>query len=238
VNLGTLFVQNVGYWAAFSAGLLSFFSPCVLPLIPAWLTLVTGLSFDELAAAEKKRFGFVKMLGPTLLFVLGFTLVFSLMGAAAGLVGELLNQYSHLVRYVAGALMIVFGLYLLGVISPAFLMKERRADLQRRPLGLAGSFLVGMGFAAGWTPCVGPILGGILAMAAYEQSADMGLRLLVVYSLGLGLPFLAVSALWGGALSFMSRVRPVVKWSGRVLGGLLIILGILVISGRLNAGLS
>ena len=238
MNLGTLFVQNVGYWAAFSAGLLSFFSPCVLPLIPAWLTLVTGLSFDELAAAEKKRFGFVKLLGPTLLFVLGFTLVFSLMGAAAGLVGEFLTRYSHVVRYVAGALMIVFGLYLMGVISPAFLTRVRRVELQRRPLGLAGAFVVGMGFAAGWTPCVGPILGGILAMAAYEQSADMGLRLLIVYSLGLGLPFLAVSALWGGALSFMARVRPVVKWSGRVLGGLLVVLGILVISGRLNVALS
>ena len=238
MNLGTLFVQNVGYWAAFSAGLLSFFSPCVLPLIPAWLTLVTGLSFDELTATEKKRFGFVKLLGPTLLFVLGFTLVFSLMGAAAGLVGEFLTRYSHVVRYVAGALMIVFGLYLMGIISPAFLMKTRRVELQRRPLGLAGAFVVGMGFAAGWTPCVGPILGGILAMAAYEQSADMGLRLLVVYSLGLGLPFLAVSALWGGALSCMARVRPVVKWSGRVLGGLLVVLGILVISGRVNVGLS
>ena len=238
MNLGTLFVQNVGYWAAFSAGILSFFSPCVLPLIPAWLTLVTGLSFDELAAAEKKRFGFVKLLGPTLLFVLGFTLVFSLMGAAAGLAGEFLTKYSHLVRYLAGALMIVFGLYLLGLISPAFLMRERRVDFQRRPLGLIGSFVVGMGFAAGWTPCVGPILSGILAMAAYEQSADMGFRLLVVYSLGLGLPFLAFSALWGGALTFMARMQPLVKWSGRVLGGLLIVLGILVISGRLNAGIA
>lgn len=238
MNLGTLFIQNIGYWAAFSAGLLSFFSPCVLPLIPAWLTLVTGLSFDELAAAEKKRFGFVKLLGPTLLFVLGFTTVFSLMGAAAGLAGEFFNNYSHLVRYLAGALMIVFGLYLMGVISPGLLMKERRVDMQRRPLGLAGSFVVGMGFAAGWTPCVGPILSGILAMAAYEQSTGVGFRLLVVYSLGLGLPFLIFSALWGGALSFMARVRPLVKWSGRILGGLLVVLGILVISGRLNAGIS
>lgn len=238
MNLGALFTQNIGYWAAFSAGIISFFSPCVLPLIPAWLTLVTGLSFDELVATEKKRFGFVKLLGPTFLFVLGFTAVFSLMGAAAGLAGEFFNNYSHLIRYLAGALMIVFGLYLVGAISPSFLMKEKRVDIQRRPLGLAGSFVVGMGFAAGWTPCVGPILSGILAMAAYEQSVGKGFYLLVVYSLGLGLPFLVFSALWGGALSFMSRIRPLVKWSSRVLGGLLIILGILVISGRLNAGLS
>jgi cytochrome c-type biogenesis protein len=143
-----------------------------------------------------------------------------------------------LARYLAGALMLVFGLCLAGLISPAFLMRERRAEFRRRPLGLAGSFIVGMGFAAGWTPCVGPILGSILAMAAFERSADMGLRLLAVYSLGLGLPFLAVSALWGGALSFMVRVRPLMKWSGRVLGWLLVALGLLVISGRLNFGLS
>lgn len=223
------------------AGLASFISPCVLPLIPAWLTLATGLSYDELTGDNNgsgERLGFLKMFAPTLFFVLGFSLVFCLLGVAAGLVGELLDKHGRMLSYLAGIFMIFFGLYLTGLISPAFLMREKRADIRHRPLGLAGSFVVGLGFAAGWTPCVGPVLGAILALAASEQSTTLGLRLLAVYSLGLGLPFLLISLSWGAAWSFLRRLRPVLKWSGRVMGGLLIVLGILVISGWLNLGLS
>lgn len=223
------------------AGLASFISPCVLPLIPAWLTLATGLSYDELTGDSKgsgERLGFLKMFAPTLFFVLGFSLVFCLLGVAAGLVGELLDKHGRMLSYLAGIFMIFFGLYLAGLISPAFLMREKRADIRHRPLGLAGSFVVGLGFAAGWTPCVGPVLGAILALAASEQSTGLGLRLLAVYSLGLGLPFLLISLSWGAAWSFVSRLRPVLKWSGRVMGGLLIVLGVLVISGWLNLRLS
>ena len=230
-------MAKVSFGAAFTAGLFSFLSPCVLPLIPAWLTLVTGLSFEELAAAERRHQALAKVFWPTVLFVLGFSAVFCLLGAAAGLAGELLQGYGQALRYLAGLFMIFFGLYLAGIISPAFLMRERRAEMNRRPLGLVGSFLVGMGFAAGWTPCVGPVLGAILALAAAEQSAGLGLKLLAVYSLGLGLPFLAVSLAWGAAMTFLSRIRPVVQWSGRVLGVLMIVLGLLVISGKLNAAL-
>lgn len=237
MNLGTLFLNHVGYSAAFTAGLLTFFTPCVLPLIPAWLTLASGLSFEELAAAERKRFGFLKLLPPTVLFVLGFAAVFSLMGAAAGLAGEFLASYGHILRYLTGIFLIFFGLYLTGLISPTFLMREKRADIRRRPLGLAGSLLVGMGFAAGWTPCVGPVLAAILAMAAYEQSAQAGFQLLAVFSLGLGLPFMAVSMVWGAALSLMAKFRPIVRRANLVLGILMIAIGLVVLTGKLNVGI-
>ncbi|MDR1044237.1 MAG: cytochrome c biogenesis protein CcdA [Candidatus Adiutrix sp.] len=234
MNLGALFIEQVGFGAAFTAGLLAFFSPCVLPLIPAWLTLVSGLSLGEMNAEEPKSFGFPRLFAPTLLFVLGFSVVFCALGAAAGLAGAFLENYGRLLRYLAGALMIFFGLYLAGLLSPSFLTREIRADLRRRPLGLAGSFVVGLGFAAGWTPCVGPVLGGILALAAAEQSSGLGLRLLAVFSLGLGLPFLILSLSWGAAWKALSRLRPVLKWSGRVLGVLMIALGLLLIANRLN----
>lgn len=229
---------TVTYGAAFMAGLASFISPCVLPLIPAWLTLATGLSYEQLTEEKPGRLGFLKMFAPTLFFVLGFSAVFCALGVAAGLAGDLLRENSGILRWLAGLFMIFFGLYLTGIINPSFLMREKRADIRHKPLGLAGSFVVGLGFAAGWTPCVGPVLASILALAAYEQSASQGLGLLAVYSLGLGLPFLLVSLGWGAAWSFLGRLKPVLKWSGRIMGGLLIVLGLLVISGRLSLGLS
>ncbi len=235
LDLSAILVNKVSYGAAFLAGLASFLSPCVLPLIPAWLTLATGLNYDELISREDRRRGDVlKMFGPTLFFVLGFSLVFCLLGATAGLVGEFLRNYAQVLRYLAGVFLIFFGLYLTGAIAPAFLMREKRVHLRGRPLGLAGAFVVGLGFAAGWTPCVGPVLTSILALAALEQSAGQAVRLLAVYSLGLGLPFLVLSLAWGTVWSFLSRLRPVLNWSGRVLGGLLLIVGLLVLSGRLN----
>lgn len=235
MNLATILaISDVSYWAAFSAGVVSFFSPCVLPLLPAWLTLVTGLNLEEIKAADQKGRAWLKILPPSLLFVLGFSLVYCLMGAAAGYIGELLRNYGHYLRYMAGIFMIFFGLYLTGLISPLFLMRERRAQMSRRPLGLLGSFIVGMGFAAGWVPCQGPILGSILALAAVEQSATQGLRLLGVYSLGLGLPFLVFSLAVGKTLSLIAWARPILNRSGQVMGVLLIILGLLLISGFLN----
>lgn len=235
MDLANLFMDKVSYGTAFTAGLLSFVTPCVLPLIPAWLTLVTGLNYQQLSEGGLKNAG--RLFWPTLLFVLGFSAVFCAMGTAAGYIGEILKNYASLLRYPAGAFMIFFGLYLSGIIKPKFLMTEKRAEINRRPFGLIGSFLVGMGFAAGWTPCVGPILLAILALAAYEQSAGAGLRLLAIYSLGLGLPFIAVSLAWGFVWPLLSRLKPVLNWSGRILGGLLIVIGLLVMTGSLSLGL-
>ena len=232
MNLGALFVDNIDLGSAFLAGLATFFTPCVLPLIPAWLVLVTGLSFEDLSAPGPRRSP-AAMLWPTLFFVLGFTAVFTLLGAAAGLLGGFLRDQAWLLRAAAGLIMIFFGASLAGFISPAFLSRERRADLTRRPLGLAGAFVAGLGFAAGWTPCVGPVLASILALAATENSAGEGARLLAFFGLGLGLPFLALAGAWGQGLAWLVRARPLARRAGLILGLVLMGLGLLVLTGRL-----
>lgn len=237
MNLGALFVEGVSFGAAFIAGFLTFFTPCILPLIPAWLTLVTGLSFDEMAAenSPKTLWGLFRFFPATLFFVIGFSLVFCALGAAAGSLGAFFKNYDYILRYLAGIFLLFFGLYLVGLISPKFLMQERRADLKRRPaLGLLGSLIVGMAFAAGWTPCVGPVLTAILVLAAFEQSAEMGIKLLVTFSAGLGLPFLIFSLIWGTALRSLKRLRPVAATVNKVLGVLMLIMAALILSDRLN----
>lgn len=231
LEIGTI---DVSYWVAFSGGVISFISPCVLPLLPAWLTLITGLSLDEIKSADQKSRAWLKLLPPTLLFVLGISFVYCLLGATAGFIGEILINYGHYFRYLAGIIMIFFGLYLTGFISPLFLMRERRFQMNRRPLGILGSFIVGMCFAAGWASCTGPILVPILALAAVEQSSAQGIRLMAVYSLGLGLPFLILSLAVGKTLSLITKYRSILNRSSQVMGVLLIILGILLISGLLS----
>ncbi len=234
MNLAALFTPEISLWTAFGAGILSFLSPCILPLIPAWLTLITGLSLDALTAADKKRFGFLQLLPPTILFVLGLGSFFCLLGAAAGFFGEALQNYRSAVRVLAGIFLVFFGLYLTGIIKPLWLMKEKRVELHRRPIGLIGSFLVGIGFAAGWTPCVGPVLASILAIAALEESATEGLRLLAVYSAGLGVPFILMTLGWGAAAGFLRGLVPFAKRLTQVMGILLLIIGILTIFGKLS----
>jgi cytochrome c-type biogenesis protein len=233
LNLGALFVEHIGLGSAFLAGMATFFTPCVLPLIPAWLVLVTGLNFEDMAAPGSRR-SLADMFWPTLFFVLGFTAVFTLLGAAAGYLGGFLQNQAWLLRTAAGLIMIFFGASLAGFISPAFLNREKRVTLTRRPLGLAGAFVVGLGFAAGWTPCVGPVLASILALAAAESSAGEGARLLAVYSLGLGLPFLVMTGVWGQGMAWLARIRPLARRAGLILGLGLMALGLLVLTGRLN----
>jgi cytochrome c-type biogenesis protein len=218
---------------AFAAGLLSFLSPCVIPLIPSYLTFLGGTSFAELSAGGPLR---ARLIARTLLFVLGFSLVFTALGVAMSGVGAFLGGASRAVSYIAGGVIVIFGL---NVIFDFWklLDVERRLHLERRPAGWLGSLFVGMAFAAGWTPCVGPILASILFVAGTSADVARGAFLLLAYSLGLGLPFVAAGLFFGFFMRQVQRLRP---WLGaiRIASGLfLVALGVLVILGRLR-GLS
>lgn len=209
---------------AFTAGILSFLSPCVLPLIPSYVGFITGMTVEE---AERRRW---TALLHGLWFVGGFTLVFVLLGAAASAVGSLLREYQMWMGRIGGVLLIVFGLYLLGVLRPAFLMREWRVQLARKPLGYFGSGVVGFTFGAAWTPCIGPILGGILTLAATQAGLAKGMTLLTVYALGLAVPFLLTALALDRFLIWFQRFRPYIVWVDRVAGVMLILLGILLIT--------
>ncbi len=216
--------MGVGVAVAFAAGLLSFLSPCVLPLIPSYVGYLTGMSVEEV---ERRR-GTAVLHG--LWFVAGFSLVFVLLGAAASAVGNLLRDYQVWLGRVGGVLLILFGVYLLGILRPAFLMRERRIELARKPLGYFGSGVVGFTFGAAWTPCIGPILGGILTLAATQAGLGRGVALLAVYALGLGVPFLLTALALDRFLVWFQRFRPYIIWVDRIAGAMLIVLGILLVT--------
>lgn len=223
---------EIGFIAAFSAGLLSFLSPCVLPLIPGYLSFLTGLSTAELSDQERPT---QRVLVPALLFIAGFSFVFVALGASASVLGRTLLQYRSILEVVGGVAIMVFGVILLGVIRIPFLYGEARVDLEKsRMFGRAAGFVFGMAFAAGWTPCVGPILGTILALAGSTGDVGRGSLLLLVYSLGLGVPFLMVALLFGrlrGVLEWFARHSLVIN---RVAGSVLILLGAFIASGRMG----
>jgi cytochrome c-type biogenesis protein len=211
---------------AFVAGLLSFLSPCVLPLIPSYVGFLTGLTLEEL---ELHR-------GTALLhavwFVGGFSTIFIALGATASVLGVLLLHAQVWIGRVGGVVVILFGLYLLGVLRPAFLMRERRLQLAGKPLGYVGSAVVGITFGAAWTPCIGPILGAILTLAAAQASVTHGAALLTVYSLGLAVPFVVTALALDRFLVWFQRFRPYLAWVERVTGVLLILLGVLLLTDR------
>ena len=222
--------QELSLAVAFTAGLLSFLSPCVLPLIPSYVGFLTGMSMDELQTASVggARRGTTLLHG--LWFVAGFTLVFVLLGAAASALGGLLRDYQDWLGRAGGVLLIAFGLYLLGVLRPAFLLRERRIALARKPLGYFGSGVVGFTFGAAWTPCIGPILGGILTLAATQAGLGRGVALLLFYASGLAVPFLVTALALDRFLVWFQRFRPYIVWVDRVAGGMLILLGLLLLT--------
>ena len=222
---------------AFTAGVLSFLSPCVLPLIPSYATFVTGMSLEELTgrAEQVERAGRGRIHRAVLihggLFVLGFTLVFMLLGASATVLGTFFRLYRDWVGRVGGLLLIFFGLYLFGLIRIGAFSRDARVHLAEKPGGYAGSLLVGVAFGAGWTPCIGPVLGGILTLAATQGSMGQGVGLLAAYSLGLAVPFLLATLLLDRFIGGFSKMRRVIPWVNRVSGAILIMLGVLLVSG-------
>ena len=213
---------SLGLALAFSAGLLSFVSPCVLPLIPSYLTFVTGVGFDELQHSRRAA------LVHALLFVLGFTLIFVALGASATVLGRVLIAYRVWITRAGGALVVLFGLYLLGAVRISALDRERRVHLANKPVGYLGSVLVGVAFGAGWTPCLGPILGAILTYTAATADLSRGLPLLLAYSLGLALPFLVAAVAVERFLETVTRMRPYLARVSQASGVLLVIVGVMM----------
>jgi cytochrome c-type biogenesis protein len=213
---------SLGLVLAFSAGLLSFISPCVLPLIPSYLTFVTGVGFDDLGSSRRAA------LVHALLFVLGFTLIFVALGASATVLGRVLIAYRVWITRAGGALVVLFGLYLLGVVRVAAFDRERRVHLANKPVGYLGTVLVGVAFGAGWTPCLGPILGAILTYTAATADLSRGLPLLLAYSLGLALPFLVAAVAVERFLETVTKLRPHLARVSQASGVLLVIVGVMM----------
>lgn len=211
---------------AFAAGVLSFLSPCVLPLVPSYVGFLTGMTLDETTARRRLA------VGHALLFVLGFSLVFVLLGASATALGGALKHYQIWLQRAGGVLIILFGLVCLGVIRVGWMEQERRLQLRDKPVGFLGSALVGMAFGFGWTPCIGPVLGGILGLAATSTDVTRGMLLLGVYSAGLALPFLAAAYALDVFLDWFQRFRKYLPWVMRASGAMLVLVGLLLVSGE------
>jgi cytochrome c-type biogenesis protein len=225
-----LFTETITFQAAFVAGLLSFFSPCILPLIPAYFTFITGLSLDELSLDRKEIR--TKVMLSTLAYVCGFSFVFILLGASASFLGGFMTKYTWLIRYLGGGIVIIFGLHLLGVIDIKGLNFERKIHLNKKPVHLMGTFVIGMAFGAGWSPCIGPLLGSILIVAGNQETVVKGMVLLGVYSAGLAIPFILISFFINRLLDIMRRATRVISYINKISGILLIALGILLITDR------
>lgn len=219
---------EVGIAIAFTAGLLSFLSPCVLPLVPSYLAFVTGMSLEDLQAGVNRKATFVH----SLLFVLGFSLIFVLLGASASFLGQFFRQYELWIARIGGIIIIVLGLHMSGVLRITPLMREKRMHLNDKPVGYLGTLGVGMAFGAGWTPCIGPILGAILTYGFTQDTMWAGVGLLSVYSAGLAVPFLVTSLALDGFLQAFKRFRRWIPVVEKASGVLLIVLGLLLLTGQ------
>jgi cytochrome c-type biogenesis protein len=226
-----MLTEAVSFPAAFLAGLLSFFSPCVLPLIPAYFTFITGYSLEELTEGniEIRK----KVILSTISFVLGFSVVFILMGGSASYLGGLIYKYKNLIRIIGGVLIIILGIHLTGVFRIRSLEFEKRIQIQKKPIHFLGTFIIGMAFGAGWSPCIGPLLGSILIVAGSQETIGQGMVLLGVYSAGLALPFVIISVFINFLLVFMKRATRVLKYVNVVAGILLILVGLVLVTNKL-----
>jgi cytochrome c-type biogenesis protein len=223
--------ENVSLLVALSAGLLSFLSPCVLPLIPSYMAFITGVSIEELSRKENLKQVRKKVILSSLFFILGFSIIFITLGASATFIGKFLSKNIRWVEIIGGAIIILMGLHFAGIFRIRFLDRERAIHLKKKPLGLLGTLLVGMAFGAGWTPCVGPILGSILTLAATTQSVLKGIVLLAVYSAGLGIPFFIAGLILHKFFEYFQSIRKYFRAIEIGGGILLIIVGLALVAG-------
>ena len=219
------------YLASFVAGIMTFLSPCILPLIPAYISFITGATLDELKS-DKKTLG--KSVLNSLFFVLGFSLIFILLGASFSYVGSFVGGKRDIIRWAGGIIVIIFGLHVAGVFTIPFLNFQKKIQAGKSSLNYAGAFLVGITFAVGWTPCVGPILSSILILASAQGTLYKGVILLAIYSLGIGIPFIITAVFINWALSFFNKIKKYYRVIEILSGLILVIVGIMIITNSLN----
>jgi cytochrome c-type biogenesis protein len=225
---------DVTLWAAFGAGIISFLSPCVLPLVPPYLCFLAGTTLEELTGQDGRTITYSDVLLPAFAFVLGFSTVFVGLGATASVFGQILREYMSVLAQLAGVAIIIMGLHFLGAFRFGLLAREARYQHASRPAGLAGAYVIGLAFAFGWTPCIGPVLAAILAIAASEESVANGAFLLFVYSMGLGVPFLIAAIGVERFLGFAQRFRRHLGTVEKVMGGLLVLTGVMFLTGTMQ----
>ena len=225
--------SDVTYFAALIAGLVSFLSPCVLPLVPPYLVFLTGTSLERLADKEPEPRVKRETIAAAALFVLGFSTVFVALGASASVIGSLVRIYSGPLATIAGIIIVVMGLHFLGVTQITLLHRQKRLDVAK-PVGLWGAYVIGLAFAFGWTPCIGPILAAILAVAASEQTVTQGASLLAVYSLGLGVPFIIAAFAIEPFAAFLARFKKHLARVEHAMGALLVLTGIAFLTGSIT----
>ncbi|MBI5246395.1 MAG: sulfite exporter TauE/SafE family protein [Elusimicrobia bacterium] len=225
---------TVGFGAAFLGGLVSFLSPCVLPLVPGYISFMSGLTLEELSGGADDKARLRHAGWESLFFVAGFALIFTLLGATATTIGRELAEHAAVVNKIAGAVVILFGLHMTGLLPIKWLYYQKRANTAAFKPGYVGSFFMGLAFAFGWTPCIGPILSGILALAATRETVGQGMSLLFVYSLGLGIPFVATGFAVTRFMRFFSKYKSHIRKGEIVAGALLIAVGLLIFFDKLS----
>jgi cytochrome c-type biogenesis protein len=225
---------DVSLGGALLAGLLSFVSPCILPIVPPYLAWLAGVSFEELTTDSSGRAERWRVIWSTVLFVLGFTTVFVALGASASIIGRTIAQYFDVLSVIAGIIIIAMGLHFLGVFRIALLYREARVHVAQKPAGLLGAYVIGLAFAFGWTPCAGPVLAAILFVAGSEGTAGRGALLLAVYSLGIGIPFILAAIFASRFLGWAQRFRHHMRKVEMTMGGLLVATGILFVTGQMS----
>ncbi|HBG92615.1 MAG: cytochrome C biogenesis protein [Nitrospirae bacterium GWF2_44_13] len=227
-------MNDISFSLAFLAGVLSFLSPCVLPLVPSYVSFITGMSFEDLTSVTDRKKMRNLTITNSLIFIAGFSAVFIALGASSSAAGRILFHYQEWIRIIGGILIIIFGLFIAGFLKFNFLMRERKIHLSGRPAGYIGTFVIGMTFAAGWTPCIGPILGSILLYASTKGSAVYGIKLLSVYSLGLAVPFFISSLAINSFLSYSKKLQRHMRVIMIISGILLIAFGVIMLTNRLK----
>ena len=225
---------DIGIGGALLAGLLSFVSPCVLPIVPPYLAYLAGISFSELTDDQIPPGTARRIILSSVFFVLGFTTVFVGLGATASFVGQSIARYFDTLSIIAGILIIIMGLHFIGVFRIPLLYREARVSVQNKPAGYIGAYVMGLAFAFGWTPCVGPVLAAILFVAGTEDTALRGASLLAAYSMGIGIPFILAAAFAGRFLGLASRLKKHMGVVEKVMGGFLVLTGLLFITGTMS----